>query len=105
MNRDSGQYGMARAEIQRIPNALLIPQQAVSQLQGNNEVAVVNPDGKAEIRAIKRGPTRYALRAGCPACKFPACLCGCGHRNRLRLRALQARAWVNANRPSKNSAK
>jgi membrane fusion protein, multidrug efflux system len=52
-----GQYGMARAEIQRIPNALLIPQQAVSQLQGNNEVAVVNPDGKAEIRAIKLGET------------------------------------------------
>jgi membrane fusion protein, multidrug efflux system len=52
-----GQYGMARAEVEKIPNALLIPQQAVSQLQGNNQVAVVNPDGKAEIRAVKVGDT------------------------------------------------
>jgi multidrug efflux pump subunit AcrA (membrane-fusion protein) len=35
----------------------LIPEQAVSQLQGNNQVAVVNPDGKAEIRAVKVGAT------------------------------------------------
>jgi membrane fusion protein (multidrug efflux system) len=50
-----GQYGLARAEIETIPNALVIPQQAISQLQGNNQVAVVNPDGKAEIRAVKVG--------------------------------------------------
>jgi len=52
-----GQYGLARAEIQTIPNAIVIPQQAVSQLQGNNQVAVVNPDGKAEIRAVEVGET------------------------------------------------
>jgi membrane fusion protein, multidrug efflux system len=52
-----GQYGMARAKIRTIPNALMIPQQAVSQLQGNNQLAVVNPDGKAEIRAVKVGET------------------------------------------------
>ncbi len=51
-----GQYGTARAEIQTIPDALLIPRQAVSELQGGNQVAVVGPDGKAEIRAIKVGP-------------------------------------------------
>jgi membrane fusion protein, multidrug efflux system len=56
-----GQYGIARAEIQTIPNALLIPQQAVSQLQGNNQVAVVNPDGKAEIRAVKVGETYQGM--------------------------------------------
>jgi membrane fusion protein, multidrug efflux system len=50
-----GQYGRARAEIDTIPEALLIPQQAVSQLQGNDQVAVVHPDGKAEIRAVKVG--------------------------------------------------
>jgi membrane fusion protein, multidrug efflux system len=50
-----GQYGRARAEIETIPDALLIPQQALSQLQGNDEVGVVNPDGKAEIRAVKVG--------------------------------------------------
>ncbi|HTD15364.1 MAG TPA: efflux RND transporter periplasmic adaptor subunit [Chthoniobacterales bacterium] len=52
-----GQYGLARAEIETIPNAIVIPQQAVSQLQGNNQVAVVNPDGKAEIRAVEVGET------------------------------------------------
>ena len=51
-----GQYATARAEIQTIPNALLIPQQAVSELQGGDQVAVVNADGKAEIRAVKVGP-------------------------------------------------
>ena len=50
-----GQYGRARAEIETIPHALLIPQQAVSQLQGYDQVGVVNPDGKAEIRAVKVG--------------------------------------------------
>ena len=50
-----GQYGLARVEIQKIPNALVVPQRAISQLQGNNQVAVVNPDGKAEIRAVKVG--------------------------------------------------
>jgi membrane fusion protein, multidrug efflux system len=56
-----GQYGIARAEIQTIPNALVIPQQAISQLQGNNQVAVVNPDGKAEIRAVKVGETYQGM--------------------------------------------
>jgi RND family efflux transporter MFP subunit len=51
-----GQYVWARAEVERIPNALLIPQVAVSELQGGNQVAVVNPDGKAEIRAVELGP-------------------------------------------------
>ena len=50
-----GQYATARAEIDRIPNALLIPRQAVSELQGNDQVAIVNPDGKAEIRAVTLG--------------------------------------------------
>jgi RND family efflux transporter MFP subunit len=51
-----GQYVTARTEIDTIPNALVIPQQAVSQLQGGDQVAIVNPDGKAEIRAVKLGP-------------------------------------------------
>ena len=51
-----GQYATARAEVNRIPDALLIPRQAVSELQGSDHVAVVNPDGKAEIRAVTLGP-------------------------------------------------
>ncbi|MBV9129162.1 MAG: efflux RND transporter periplasmic adaptor subunit, partial [Verrucomicrobia bacterium] len=50
-----GQYATARAEIDQIPNALLIPRQAVSDLQGSDQVAIVNPDGKAEIRAVTLG--------------------------------------------------
>ena len=50
-----GQYVSARAEIDRIPNALLIPRQAVSELQGSDQVAIVNPDGKGEIRAVTLG--------------------------------------------------
>jgi RND family efflux transporter MFP subunit len=51
-----GQYATARAEIGRIPNALVIPQEAVSEMQGGNQVGVVGSDGKAEIRAVKLGP-------------------------------------------------
>ena len=51
-----GQYATARAEIRTIPNALLIPQQSISELQGGTQVGVVNPDGKAEIRVVKIGP-------------------------------------------------
>jgi membrane fusion protein, multidrug efflux system len=50
-----GQYVTARAQLKTIPNALLIPQQAVSELQGGDQVAVVDSDGKAEIRAVKVG--------------------------------------------------
>src|SRR5271165_4232519 len=50
-----GQYVTARAEVDRLPNALLIPRQAVSELQGSDQVAIVNPDGKAEIRAVTLG--------------------------------------------------
>src|SRR3984893_9261749 len=38
-----GQYGTVRAEILTIPDALLIPQQAVSELQGGAQVVVVGP--------------------------------------------------------------
>jgi membrane fusion protein, multidrug efflux system len=51
-----GQYATARAEIGTIPKALLIPYRAISELQGGDQVAVVNPDGKAEIRAVQIGP-------------------------------------------------
>jgi membrane fusion protein (multidrug efflux system) len=50
-----GQCVTARAEVDSIPNALLIPRQAVSELQGSDQVAIVNPDGKAEIRAVTLG--------------------------------------------------
>src|ERR1700731_617384 len=50
-----GQYATARAEIGTVPNALLIPYRAISELQGGDQVGIVNPDGKAEIRAVTIG--------------------------------------------------
>jgi membrane fusion protein (multidrug efflux system) len=50
-----GQYVTARAEVDHLPNALLIPRQAVSVLQGSDQIGIVNPDGKAEIRAVTLG--------------------------------------------------
>ena len=50
-----GQYGRVRAVTSTKTNALLVPQRAVTQLQGGYQVAVVGGDSKIEIRAIKVG--------------------------------------------------
>lgn len=49
-----GQYGRVRA-ITATKNVLLVPQRAVTQLQGGYQVAVVGNDNKIEIRMIKLG--------------------------------------------------
>ena len=51
-----GQFAVARAAIQSIPDALLVPQRALVDLQGNYQLGVVGANNKAEIRAIKIGP-------------------------------------------------
>jgi membrane fusion protein (multidrug efflux system) len=51
-----GQYARVRAELAIRPGALLVPQRAVTELQGGARVAVVGPDGKAEIRSVETGP-------------------------------------------------
>jgi membrane fusion protein (multidrug efflux system) len=35
--------------------ALMVPQRAVSELQGRHQVAVVGPDGKVAIREVQTG--------------------------------------------------
>ena len=50
-----GQYGRVRVQTQIKKNALLIPQRAVSELQGKYQVAVVTPDNKIQIRAVALG--------------------------------------------------
>jgi RND family efflux transporter MFP subunit len=50
-----GQYGKVRAVTQILKGALLIPQRAVSQLQGSAQVAVVGADNKVTIRAVQTG--------------------------------------------------
>jgi membrane fusion protein (multidrug efflux system) len=52
----AGQFARVRAIIADISNALLIPQRAISELQGNFRVFVVNEDGAVEMRTIQPGP-------------------------------------------------
>jgi RND family efflux transporter MFP subunit len=50
-----GQYGKVRAVTQILKKALLVPQRAVSQLQGSAQVAVVGADNKVTFRAVQTG--------------------------------------------------
>ncbi len=50
-----GQYGRVRGAIDTKAGALLVPQKAVTELQGGFRVAVVGADGKAEVRAVEPG--------------------------------------------------
>lgn len=50
-----GQYGRVRAVTQIQKGALLIPQRAVTQLQGSNQVAVVGQGNKVSIRSVQVG--------------------------------------------------
>ena len=52
-----GQYGRVRAATRTQNGALLVPQRAVSQLQGMYRVAVVGSDNKVTMRTITPGPT------------------------------------------------
>jgi membrane fusion protein (multidrug efflux system) len=51
-----GQYAHVRAELGMRPGALVVPQRAVSELQGGARVAVAGADGKADIRNVELGP-------------------------------------------------
>ena len=50
-----GQYARVRATMETKKGALLVPQRAVSELQGAYLVGVVGSDGKADIRNVKVG--------------------------------------------------
>jgi membrane fusion protein (multidrug efflux system) len=50
-----GQYAKIRVAAETRKGALLVPQQAVQQLQGSNQVAVVGADNKVDIRSVKVG--------------------------------------------------
>jgi RND family efflux transporter MFP subunit len=51
-----GQYARIRAVTEMRKSAVLIPQQAVSELQGVYQVGVVTSDNKVTIKAVKLGP-------------------------------------------------
>ena len=50
-----GQYGRVRTSTRTQPGALLIPQRAVSELQGSYQVAVVDSQNKVAIRNVTPG--------------------------------------------------
>ena len=50
-----GQYAKVRTVIETIKGALVVPQRAVNELQGNYQLAVVGPDDKVSIRTVKAG--------------------------------------------------
>jgi len=52
-----GQFGRVRAVMNVRENALLVPQRAVLEIQGNDQIAVVGSDNKVSIKSVKVGET------------------------------------------------
>jgi membrane fusion protein (multidrug efflux system) len=50
-----GLYAKVRTPLEFHQGALLVPQRAVSEMQGRHQVAVVAPDNKVEIRTVTTG--------------------------------------------------
>lgn len=62
-----GQFAQIRALTQILKGALLVPQAAVSQLQGNYQVDIVDPNNQVQIRNVEVGPiagTQWVISAG-----------------------------------------
>ena len=51
-----GFYARARIVARTIEGAVVVPQRAVTEIQGSYQLGVVGADGKAEIRPVKVGP-------------------------------------------------
>ncbi len=65
-----GQFGRIRALTSEKSAALLIPQRAVTELQGKYQVAVVAADNKVQLRTVTLGPamqSRYVVTSGLKA--------------------------------------
>jgi len=62
-----GGYGKVRAVIRTQQGALLVPQRAVTELQGGYQVAVVNGEDKIDIRSVTLGDSigaNYVISSG-----------------------------------------
>jgi RND family efflux transporter MFP subunit len=65
-----GQYAKVRAVTQILKGALMVPQRAVTQLQGSAQVAVVGTDNKVTIRSVQTGErvdTMWVITGGLTA--------------------------------------
>jgi membrane fusion protein (multidrug efflux system) len=52
----AGQFARVRGVVETRQDALLVPQRAVSELQGNYRVFVITPDNTVELRDVEPGP-------------------------------------------------
>jgi RND family efflux transporter MFP subunit len=62
-----GQYARVQAPTGNIEGALLVPQAAVTQQQGSNQVTVIGADNRAQLRTVQVGPTvgtRWVITSG-----------------------------------------
>jgi len=56
-----GQFARVRVVTKTKEKAILVPQRAVTEMQGNHQVAVVTPENKVDIRPIKVGQRSGSL--------------------------------------------
>ena len=56
-----GQYAKVRVSMDLKKGAILVPQRAVSELQGSYQVGVVGADNKVTIKVVKPGPVEGTL--------------------------------------------
>jgi membrane fusion protein (multidrug efflux system) len=56
-----GQYAKVRVAVDVKKGAILVPQRAVSELQGSYQVALVGADNKVTIKVVKTGPLEGSL--------------------------------------------
>jgi membrane fusion protein, multidrug efflux system len=62
-----GQYGRVRAQTEMQRGAMVVPQRAVTELQGSYQVAVVSADNKVHIQPVHVGPqigTDWVITSG-----------------------------------------
>jgi membrane fusion protein (multidrug efflux system) len=62
-----GQYGRVRAQTSLERGALVVPQRAVTELQGSYQIAVINADNKVHIQPVEVGPqigTNWVITSG-----------------------------------------
>ena len=56
-----GQFARVRVVTKTKEKAILVPQRAVTEMQGSHQVAVVTPENKVDIRAVKVGQRSGSL--------------------------------------------
>ena len=62
-----GQFGRIRVKFDLANGALLVPQKAISELQGSYQVAVVDPQNKVHVQPVRVGErigTRWIIQEG-----------------------------------------